>query len=158
MPPEKPPHPGDIQLPGWPKPLPGACRGGPEGTDKVNGMYANKDSQTQQQCAEKCLSHPTCTGYHHGPYCSIFGPDIHLEEDGEVWFANQGNETVITGTKVNPQYICFASVPAAPPVEVEVEKEAEMEEDMMSDASIIVGYQNMRRMLMLSFGVLFIIL
>lgn len=112
MPPAKPPHPGDVKLPGWPKPLSGACRGGPEGTDKVNGIYANKDSQTQQQCAEKCLSlSPNCTGYHHGAYCSVFGPGVHLAADDAVWFATAGNYTKITGTKVNPGYICFTSVP-----------------------------------------------
>lgn len=118
MPPAKPPHPGDIGLPGWPKPISGACRGGPDNTDKVNGLYANINSQTQEQCAEKCLSlAPDCTGYHHGPYCSVFGANIHLKEDPEgddkVWYATAGNETVITGTKANPGYICFTDVPSS---------------------------------------------
>jgi len=112
MPPAKPPHPGDIGLPGWPKPLSGACRGGDEGTDKVNGLYATKDSQTQTQCADKCMSLSECTGYHHGPYCSIFGKEIDLAADDETWFATKGNYTTITGTKVNPSYICFTSVPS----------------------------------------------
>jgi len=112
----KPPHPGDIGLPGWPQPVSGACRGGSENTDKVNGLYANINSQTQEQCADKCLSlAPDCTGYHHGPYCGIFGVDIHLQEDpgdNKVWHASAGNETVITGTKANPEYICFTGVPS----------------------------------------------
>jgi len=78
----------------------------------VNGIYATKDTQTQTQCAEKCLSlAPDCAGYHHGPYCAIFGANIDLAADDEIWFASAGNETIITGTKENSQYICFSSVP-----------------------------------------------
>ncbi len=67
---------------------------------------------------EECISlAPDCTGYHHGPYCSIFGPNIDKtgiddpDADDAVWFANVANETVITGTKANDQYICFFSIP-----------------------------------------------
>merc|ERR1711865_662386 len=31
-----------------------------------------------------CVAEPTCFAYHHGPWCSVFGKDVHLTPDSEV--------------------------------------------------------------------------
>merc|ERR1740130_834210 len=59
----------------------------------------NKDplysGMTQAECAAGCVAEPTCFAYHHGPWCSVFGKDVHLTPDSEVpagdrtgWFGN----------------------------------------------------------------------
>merc|ERR1719272_2357746 len=48
----------------------------------------NKDplygGMTQAECAAACVAEPTCFAYHHGPWCSVFGRDVHLTPDSEV--------------------------------------------------------------------------
>jgi hypothetical protein len=62
----------------------------------------NKDplygGMTQAECAAACVAEPTCFAYHHGPWCSVFGEDIHLTPDSEV-LAGYG-----TGWGGNPYY------------------------------------------------------
>merc|ERR1719162_618107 len=110
------PHPADIKLPGWKPARSGACRkivpgscptapGGicrksPNGKyGKIPGNPMNKDplysGMTQAECAAGCVAEPTCFAYHHGPWCSVFGKDVHLTPDSEVpagdrtgWFGN----------------------------------------------------------------------
>jgi len=99
------PHPADIKLPGW-KParsgacrkiVPGSCPSAPDGVCRKspNGKYGkspgnpmNKDplygGMTQAECAAGCVAEPTCFAYHHGPWCSVFGKDVHLTPDSEV--------------------------------------------------------------------------
>jgi hypothetical protein len=113
------PHPADIKLPGW-KParsgacrkiVPGSCPSAPDGVCRKspNGKYGktpgnpmNKDplygGMTQAECAAACVAEPTCFAYHHGPWCSVFGEDIHLTPDSEV-LAGYG-----TGWGGNPYY------------------------------------------------------
>ena len=84
------PHAPDIQLPGWKPALSGACRKA-DGTDagtKVNGKYgktagADPTRMTQFECAAACVAEPNCIGYHHGPWCAIFGKDIHLTPNSQ---------------------------------------------------------------------------
>merc|ERR1719424_1816859 len=48
----------------------------------------NKDplygGMTQAECAAGCVAEPTCFAYNHGPWCSVFGKDVHLTPDSEV--------------------------------------------------------------------------
>jgi len=111
----KPPHAGDIKLPGWGSAMSGACRGGTDFTDKVNGKYSNTAGAdgplTQQECASACLDEPTCVGYSHSTaWCVVYGPVIH-ETVGEFWTSDNHEEVTITGTKANPSYICVTGPP-----------------------------------------------
>jgi len=115
----KPPHAGDIGLPGWDVAMSGACRGGTEFTDKVNGKYTNSGGSgptgtlTQKECADACLDEPTCVGYAHSTaWCIIYGPEIHDNAAGQ-WTADNHEATEITGTKANPMYICVTGPPHA---------------------------------------------
>ena len=113
LPKPKPPHPGDIRLPGWQPAMSGACRGEADQTDKVNGKYTNIGGSgadgklTQQECAKACLGEgPDCVGYAHSTaWCVMYGPGIH-DTPGEGWTSDQHTATATTGTKPNPSYIC----------------------------------------------------
>lgn len=114
---DKTPHPGDIGLPGWDAAMSGACRGGPEFTEKINGKYSNSvgsgpDSKlTQEECAEACLAEDQCIGYAHSTaWCVVYGLDLH-ETPGDGWTGDNHAAVVITGTKVNDAYICVTRPP-----------------------------------------------
>jgi len=67
----------------------GVCRKSPNGKyGKTPGNPMNKDplygGMTQAECAAACVAEPTCFAYHHGPWCSVFGKDVHLTPDSEV--------------------------------------------------------------------------
>jgi len=112
---EKPPHAGDIKLPGWDAAMSGACRGGPDHTDKVNGKYSNTAGAdgvlTQSECADECLAEADCLGYAHSTaWCIVYGPNLH-ETPGDGWTGDNHAEVKITGTKANPSYICVTGPP-----------------------------------------------
>merc|ERR1740133_333226 len=48
----------------------------------------NKDplygGMTQAECAAGGVAEPPCFAYNHGPWCSVFGRDLHLTPDSEV--------------------------------------------------------------------------
>jgi len=109
-------HSGDIKLPGWNPAESGACRGGADKTEKVNGKYSKTAGAngvlTQKECAEACLAEETCIGYAQSTsWCIVYGPDIHNVESDSPWTADFHNETAITGTKVNKAYICVTGPP-----------------------------------------------
>ena len=139
------PHPPDIELRGWLPALSGACRKA-DGTDEggvavqlaPNGKYGRTSGaaptrMTQAECAAACVAEPTCVGYHHGAWCSIFGRDVHLtpnsqgvrsdkeggfirwgpnvypqeNANGDSYFPLNGTQiTTIDTTKPNIEYIC----------------------------------------------------
>mmetsp|Transcript_14444 Transcript_14444/g.21507 ORF Transcript_14444/g.21507 Transcript_14444/m.21507 type:complete len:479 (-) Transcript_14444:420-1856(-) len=110
-----PPHAGDIKLPGWDAAMSGACRGGPQHTDKVNGKYSNTAGAdgklSQQECADACLAEPMCIGYAQSTaWCIVYGPEIHSNAVGE-WTADNHEVNYISGTKANPSYICVTGPP-----------------------------------------------
>jgi len=110
------PHAPDIGLPGWNSAMVGACRGGADFTSKVNGKYSNSAGAfgklSQIECAEACLSEPDCVGYAHSTsWCVVYGPNIHLTP-GDGWTGDLHEETTITGSKVNPAYICVTGPPS----------------------------------------------
>ena len=139
------PHPPDIRLPGWLPARAGACRDGPDtATHRIpNYKYtrtAGADTPastsgfrygsglTQAECAAACVAEPTCFGYHHGPWCSVFGRDIHLTPNSQGstgWGPGlsedgNGNQVLsIGGTRANVEYICvemdMATHPARQP-------------------------------------------
>lgn len=95
----------------------GACRGGSDFTDKVNGKYSNTAGAdgrlTQEECAEACLAEPDCVGYAHATaWCVVYGPGVH-DTPGEDWTSDEHVEVAITGTKPNPSYICVTGPPRA---------------------------------------------
>ena len=113
----KSPHPGDIKLPGWKTAMSGACRGGPDFTDKVNGKYSNSVGSgtdgklTQEECAEACLDEVECIAYAHSTaWCVVYGPNVH-DDPGDGWTSDQHEAVEITGTKANPSYICVTAPP-----------------------------------------------
>jgi len=119
------PHEGDIGLPGWDSAMSGACRGGADFTDKVNGKYSNTAGAngrlTQAECATACLDEPGCIGYAHSKaWCVVYGPGVDegigTENDGD-WTTDTHVSTSITGTKVNPAYICVTGPPRSEPSE-----------------------------------------
>lgn len=119
VPKPKPPHAGDIMLPGWNKAMSGACRGGPDSTDKPNGKYSNTAGAdgklTQEECAAACLDEPECVGYSHATaWCVVYGPGVHNgigTGEGGAWTTDEHVEAGITGTKPNPSYICVTGPP-----------------------------------------------
>ena len=117
LPSNKPPHAGDIQLPGWNAAMSGACRGGPNQADKVNGKYSNTAGAdgklTQLECANACLDEPECIGYAHSTaWCVVYGPMIH-RTPGDGWVGDNHVSVEITGTKPNAMYICVTGPPRA---------------------------------------------
>lgn len=113
----KPPHAGDIKLPGWKTAMSGACRGGPDFTDKVNGKYSNSVGSldggklTQAECAQACLDEPECVGYSHSTaWCVVYGRNLH-ETPGTGWTSDNHEAVEITGTKANAAYICVTGPP-----------------------------------------------
>lgn len=114
---QKPPHPGDAKIPGWNAAMSGACRGGPDFTDKVNGKYSNSmgsgedDKLTQEDCAQACLDEMECIGYSHSTaWCVVYGPNLH-DNPGDGWTSDKHEAVEITGTKSNPSYICVTGPP-----------------------------------------------
>jgi hypothetical protein len=116
VPKEKPPHAGDIKLPGWDAAMSGACRGGATFTNKVNGKYSNKAGAnggppTQEECAKECIAELECIGYAHSTaWCIVYGPNID-ETPGSDWTSDSHEAVSITGTKANPSYICVTGPP-----------------------------------------------
>merc|ERR1712032_1303936 len=93
----------------------GACRG--PGGEKVNGKYVRAfpredGDMTEGDCMRECCAHSACVGYHHGPWCSIFGPGIDKTAAGD-WGGDSHPETTIVATKPNVQYICAVKGPTA---------------------------------------------
>jgi len=113
----KPPYPGGVNFIGWKTAMSGACRGGIDFTDKVNGKYSNSAGSaeggklTQEECAQACLDEIECVGYSHSlAWCVVYGPNLH-DTPGELWTSDQHEAVEITGTKDNPSYICVTGPP-----------------------------------------------
>ena len=108
----------------------GACRGTDENGAQVgaNSKYSNScdvegkkkpDGQTgmtQAECeagcaAENARSPGACLAYHHGAWCSVFGPDmdtgIGIDDADPCWVANPYDAKEVTGTNTNIAYLCW---------------------------------------------------
>ena len=113
----------------------GACRGEDENGAQVgaNSKYSNSCdidgklkacggdgqeacSMTQEECeagcaAENAANPGACNAYHHGAWCSVFGPNVHagvgIDDENPCWFANVYDATMVTGTNTNAGYLCW---------------------------------------------------
>lgn len=113
----------------------GACRGTDENGAQVgaNSKYSNSCDingkrkecggtgqaacvMTQEECEAGCAAENerewgSCNAYHHGPWCSIFGPNMHegigTNDTDPCWFPNRYEARVVDSTNTNAQYICW---------------------------------------------------
>lgn len=110
--------------------LSGACRGTDENGAQVgaNSKYSNscdadgvkkadgETGMTQAECeagcaAENAANPGACVAYHHGAWCSIFGPEVDtgvgIADADPCWFANPYDAKEVTGTNTNIAYVCW---------------------------------------------------
>ena len=83
-----------------------------DGKKKPDGQTGMTQAECEAGCAaENARSPGACIAYHHGAWCSIFGPDmdtgIGIDDADPCWVANPYDAKEVTGTNTNIAYLCW---------------------------------------------------